>query len=63
MSRDMLLDLAGEIEGLTPKDIRFLTVPLSERRICRPRSEAAVEWDRKARQRWSSTRSRATNHW
>ncbi len=29
MSRDMLLDLAGEIEGITPKDIRFLTVPIA----------------------------------
>jgi LCP family protein required for cell wall assembly len=46
MSRDMLLNLAGEIQGLTPKDIRFLTVPLSDVNLATPVG-SAVEWDRK----------------
>jgi hypothetical protein len=46
MSRDMLLNLAGEIQGLTPKDIRFLTVPLSDVNLATPVG-SAVEWDQK----------------
>ncbi|MEO8107711.1 MAG: LCP family protein [Actinomycetes bacterium] len=46
MSRDMLLDLAGEIEGLTPRDIRFLTVPLSNVNLATPVG-SSVEWDAK----------------
>ena len=46
MSRDMLLELASEIEGLTPKNIRFLTVPLSNVNLSTPVG-SAVEWDRK----------------
>ena len=46
MSRDMLLDLAGEIQGLTPKNIRFLTVPLSNVNLSTPVG-SAVEWDRR----------------
>ncbi|HEX5017677.1 MAG TPA: LCP family protein [Actinomycetes bacterium] len=45
MSRDMLLDLAGEVQGLTPSDIRFLTVPLSNVNLSTPVG-SAVEWDR-----------------
>ncbi len=46
MSRDMLLELAGELEGLAPKDIRFLTVPLSDVDLPTPVG-SAVQWDRK----------------
>lgn len=45
MSRDMLLDLAGETQSLAPKDIRFLTVPLSDVDLPTPVG-SAVEWDR-----------------
>jgi hypothetical protein len=46
MSRDMLLELAGEIQGLTPRDIRFLTVPLSDVNLATPVG-SAVQWDQK----------------
>ncbi|MCZ3387148.1 MAG: LCP family protein [Actinomycetia bacterium] len=49
MSRDMLLDLAGEIEGLTPADIRFLTVPLANVNLSTPVG-SSVQWDRKKAQ-------------
>ena len=50
LDRDMLLDLAGEIQGLTPKDIRFLTVPLANVNLSTPVG-SAVQWDeRKARE-------------
>jgi LCP family protein required for cell wall assembly len=50
LSRDMLLDLAGEIQGLSPKDIRFLTVPLANVNLSTPVG-SAVQWDeRKARE-------------
>lgn len=45
MSRDTLLDLAGEMQSLSPKDIRFLTVPLSNVNLSTPVG-SAVEWDR-----------------
>jgi LCP family protein required for cell wall assembly len=45
MSRDMLLDLAGETQALTPQNIRFLTVPLSNVNLSTPVG-SAVEWDR-----------------
>ncbi|MFL6071237.1 MAG: LCP family protein [Actinomycetes bacterium] len=46
MSRDMLLELAGEVQGLSPSDIRFLTVPLSNVNLSTPVG-SAVEWDQK----------------
>ena len=46
MSRDMLLDLAGELEGLTPRDIRFLTIPLSDVNLATPVG-SSVKWDAK----------------
>lgn len=49
MSRDMLLDLAGEIEGITPKDIRFLTVPIANANLMTPVG-SSVAWDRKKAQ-------------
>jgi len=49
MSRDMLLDLAGEIQGLTPKDIRFLTVPLSDVNLSTAVG-SSVLWDKKKAQ-------------
>lgn len=49
MSRDMLLDLAGEIEGLAPSDIRFLTVPLANVNLSTPVG-SSVLWDRKKAQ-------------
>ena len=49
MSRDMLLELASEVEGLTPKDIRFLTVPLSDVNLSTPVG-SSVQWDRKKAQ-------------
>ncbi len=45
MSRDMLLELAGEIQGLTPQDIRFLTVPLSNVNLSTPVG-SSVLWDK-----------------
>ena len=54
MSRDMLLELASEAQGLAPKDIRFLTVPLSNVNLSTPVG-SAVEWDeQKAEQVFSS---------
>ena len=44
MSRDLLLELASELQGLSPKDIRFLTVPLSNVNLSTPVG-SAVEWD------------------
>jgi hypothetical protein len=49
MTRDMLLDLAAETESLSPRDIRFLTVPLSNVNLSTPVG-SAVEWDRKKAQ-------------
>ena len=49
LSRDSLLDLAGEIQGLAPKDIRFLTVPISNVNLSTPVG-SAVEWDRQQAQ-------------
>jgi hypothetical protein len=50
LNRDMLLELAGEIQGLSPKDIRFLTVPLANVNLATPVG-SAVQWDaRKARE-------------
>lgn len=49
MSRDALLDLAGEMQSLSPKDIRFLTVPLSNVNLQSPVG-SAVEWDREKAQ-------------
>lgn len=46
MSRDMMLELAGEIQGLTPQNIRFLTVPLSNVNLSTPVG-SSVLWDRK----------------
>ena len=54
MSRDMLLDLASEIQGLSPKNIRFLTVPLSNVNLSTPVG-SAVQWDeQKAEQVFAS---------
>ena len=50
MSRDMLLDLAGDLEALNPKDIRFLTVPIANANLT-TEVGSSVEWDlRKARE-------------
>jgi LCP family protein required for cell wall assembly len=49
MSRDMLLELAGEIQGLTPQDIRFLTVPLANVNLSTPVG-SSVLWDKKKAQ-------------
>jgi LCP family protein required for cell wall assembly len=45
MTRDMLLDLAGELGNLQPQNIRFLTVPLSNVNLSTPVG-SAVQWDR-----------------
>ncbi len=45
MSQDMLLDLAAELAELSPKDIRFLTVPLSNVNLSTPVG-SAVKWDK-----------------
>jgi hypothetical protein len=49
LTRDMMLDLAGEMQGLAPKDIRFLTVPLSNVNLSTPVG-SAVEWDQEKAQ-------------
>ena len=48
-SRDMLLELASEIQSLTPQDIRFLTVPLSNVNLSTPVG-SSVLWDKKKAQ-------------
>ncbi|HVQ88715.1 MAG TPA: LCP family protein [Actinomycetes bacterium] len=45
MTRDMLLDLAADMQELSPKDIRFLTVPLSNVNLSTPVG-SAVQWDK-----------------
>jgi len=49
MSRDMLVQLAGELQSLSPSDIRFLTVPLSNVNLSTPVG-SAVSWDKKKAQ-------------
>jgi LCP family protein required for cell wall assembly len=44
MSQDMLLDLAADLAELSPKDIRFLTVPLSNVNLSTPVG-SAVKWN------------------
>jgi LCP family protein required for cell wall assembly len=45
MTRDMLLNLAGDLGNLQPQNIRFLTVPLSNVNLSTPVG-SAVKWDR-----------------
>lgn len=49
MSRDALLELAGEMQSLSPKDIRFLTVPLANVNLSTPVG-SAVQWDQQKAQ-------------
>jgi LCP family protein required for cell wall assembly len=44
MSQDMLLDLAADLAELSPKDIRFLTVPISNVNLSTPVG-SAVKWN------------------
>lgn len=50
MTRDMLLDLADDLQSLSPQDLRFLTVPIDNPDLATPVGSAVV-WDKpKARQ-------------
>ena len=61
MSRDMLLDLAGEIEGHSPKDIRFLTVPIANANLT---TESVVRCcGTRRRQARSSQDLKPTSRW
>jgi LCP family protein required for cell wall assembly len=44
MSRDELLDLANDLQNISPKDIRFLTVPIKNAALQTPDGEALL-WD------------------
>lgn len=46
MSRDMLLDLAADLQDLSPKDIRFLTVPIANANFTTD-AGSSVLWDKK----------------
>ena len=50
LSRDFMLDLAGDLAGMKPRDLRFLTVPLSDPNGYADGVGSVVIWDkRKAR--------------
>lgn len=51
LTRDRILDLAGELHGLKPKNLHFLTVPLADVSGTVDGVGSVVQWDRaKARQ-------------
>ena len=45
MNRDLLMGLASDLQGLQPKDIRFLTVPIADADYS-TRAGSAVKWDK-----------------
>ncbi|MFZ0323487.1 MAG: LCP family protein [Actinomycetes bacterium] len=45
MNRDLLMGLASDLQGLKPKDIRFLTVPISNANYS-TYAGSAVRWDK-----------------
>jgi LCP family protein required for cell wall assembly len=50
MSRDMLLDLSADLQDISPKDIRFLTVPIANANLT-TEVGSSVQWDdKKARE-------------
>lgn len=58
LSRDLLLDLAGDLQGLKPKNLRFLTVPIADADGYVEGVGSVVEWDRaKARQVFGALQS------
>jgi LCP family protein required for cell wall assembly len=58
LTRDFMLDLAGDLAGLKPRDLRFLTVPLSDPDGYADGIGSVVVWDkRKARQVFDSLKA------
>ena len=46
LDRDSIMNLAADLQGLKPKDIRFLTVPIKDAGYTTPAGEAVL-WDKK----------------